>query len=95
MQQDSNTKAQIVLVGAAGGIGQYLVQPLRGQHEVIDTSHANTSAEQSLDVPLPAARVQDRAGVTSFGQELAPTPHRPLACSVGEVGLRALAPDVG
>lgn len=91
MQQNSNTKAQVVIVGASGGIGQYLVQAFRGQHEVIGTFHANPPAEQFPDVRYVRLELQDRQGVAAFCQEVAPTLQRPVVVYAAGVSRNNLA----
>ncbi len=69
---------QLVILGASGGIGQYLVGAFRGQHRIIGTYHTQAPAESYPDVDYVQLELTDRQAVAGFCAEIAGKLERPV-----------------
>ena len=78
MAENTAVRAQLVILGASGGIGQYLVHAFRGQYDVIGTYHDRAPADAPADVRYQKLDLTDRAAVAAFCSELAPRLQRPV-----------------
>ena len=72
------TPSDLVIVGASGGIGDYLVRSFRGQHRVIATYCQHEPAEQYPDVHYAKLDLCDRSAVAGFCSEIAGEMQRPV-----------------
>lgn len=78
MAEQAAERAELVVVGASGGIGQYLVQAFRGRHRIFGTYLKNEPVERQPDVDYFQLDLTDRAAVAGFCAELAPRLSRPV-----------------
>ncbi|MBP8301142.1 MAG: SDR family oxidoreductase [Planctomycetes bacterium] len=78
MAENNTQKAQLVILGASGGIGQYLVHAFRSQYQVFGTYHSQEPSERLPDVEYQKLELTDRPAVAGFCSEIAGRLQRPV-----------------
>jgi NAD(P)-dependent dehydrogenase (short-subunit alcohol dehydrogenase family) len=78
MAENKAAPAELVIIGASGGIGQYLVQAFRGQHRIIGTYNAHQPVEQFPDVEYCRLDLTDREAVAGFCADKGAQLERPV-----------------
>jgi len=73
-----NTKLDIIIIGASGGIGQYLVQEFSNKHRVIGTYFSETPSDLAQGAEYYRVDVTHTEEVTNFFNSIGPSLSMPV-----------------
>ncbi len=94
MSSEKRAPVDLVVIGATGGIGDYLVKAFRGENRVIGTYCNHRPPEEHSDVNYLKLDLRDRENVTSFCSEISGQLERPVIVYTSGVSLNGLAHKV-
>lgn len=84
-------ETEMVIIGASGGIGQYLVQAFRERHRIIGTYCNNPLSDESPGVDYFKLDLRDRGAVQEFCAEISASLERPVMVYTPSVSLNNVA----